>query len=148
MWVTAMIASFLLASTTSATYLGLLGRANRLCPAVIDTIAVTSTLSITVPAVTVTVTPALPIATLSIPSLTCLSDAQATSIVDSWKTIITHTDRNAANATAQKLIAEEFLGTSDSISSLAGSSVSLNMLLVLPVSHISISLTIPRRTNS
>ncbi|EXJ62016.1 hypothetical protein A1O7_02448 [Cladophialophora yegresii CBS 114405] len=123
MWATGIVASLFLASPTSATYLGLFGRANRLCPAVVDTIAVTSTVSITVPAVTVTVSPTLPLASSDPAVATCLSDTQATSIVGLWKSILTHADRNVANSTAQRLITNEFLGTSDSINSLAGTSL-------------------------
>ena len=116
--------SLFLVSITSATYLGLLGRANRLCPAVIDTVTVTSVASITVPELTVNVIPSLPSATTYLPPAACLSDDQATNVVTSWRDVLTQTDRSIANATAQELIADEFLGTSDSINALAGISVS------------------------
>ena len=118
------ILSLLLASTTSATSLGLLGRANRLCPAILDTITVTSTVSVAAPTVTVTATPSTLLDTVATPLAACLSDEQATDIVISWKTILTQTDRSVANETAQKLIANEFLGTSNSINSLSGLEVS------------------------
>ncbi|KIW70331.1 hypothetical protein PV04_02610 [Phialophora macrospora] len=123
MWATGVIASLFLASSTSAASLGLLGRANRLSPAVVDTVAVTATVTITLPAVTVTVTPTLPLTSSVLSVGACLSDTQATSIVSIWKTILTDPDRNAAGSTAQRLITDEFLGTSDSINSLAGISL-------------------------
>jgi hypothetical protein len=119
MWATAILWCTLLASGTSATFLDLLGRANRLCPAVVDTITVS------LPAVTVTVTSSLPLSTLPTGTRPCLSDAQATNIVNSWKAIIMHSDRDAAKTTAEKLIADEFLLTGDSINSLAGIAVSV-----------------------
>ncbi|OQV10614.1 hypothetical protein CLAIMM_14588 [Cladophialophora immunda] len=121
MW-TSAVAVFLLASASSAAFLDLLGRANKLCPTVVDTNTTTSTLSVIVPPITVTVTPSLPQATPST-VLGCLSDAQATNIVSAWKTILSSPDRASASATAQALIADEYLETSDSINSLAGNSL-------------------------
>ncbi|KIW87055.1 uncharacterized protein Z519_12352 [Cladophialophora bantiana CBS 173.52] len=81
-------------------------------------------MSVTLPPVTVTGTPSLPVATpAALAAAGCLSDAQATSIVSAWKTILTSPDRASASATAQTLIADEFLETSDAINSLAGNSL-------------------------
>lgn len=55
----------------------------------------------------------------------CLSDEQTKWIVDSFKTILSHPDRSVAKSTANGLIADEFLETSDSINSLSGLPVSL-----------------------
>ncbi|KIY02338.1 uncharacterized protein Z520_02476 [Fonsecaea multimorphosa CBS 102226] len=123
MW-TSAIAVLLLASGSSAAFLDLLVRATKLCPAVVDSITATSTLSVIVPPITVTVTPSLPLATPSALTATgCLSDAQATNIVSAWKTILTSPDRTSEGATAQTLIADEYLENSDSINSLAGNSL-------------------------
>jgi hypothetical protein len=54
----------------------------------------------------------------------CLSDEQTKWIVDSFKIILSHPDRNVAKSTAIELIADEFLETSDSINSLSGLPVS------------------------
>ncbi|KAJ9616535.1 hypothetical protein H2200_000254 [Cladophialophora chaetospira] len=113
MWTSTIIA-VLLASTSSASFLG------PHCPVVVDAVSVTSTLSITVAAATVTVTQALSPTEAYASPAECLSDAQATSIVSSWNAILTHPDRTVANATAQALINDEFLRTSDSINSLIG----------------------------
>ncbi|KIW34940.1 uncharacterized protein PV07_01677 [Cladophialophora immunda] len=131
MW-TSAVAVFLLASASSAAFLDLLGRANKLCPTVVDTNTTTSTLSVIVPPITVTVTPSLPQATPST-VLGCLSDAQATNIVSAWKTILSSPDRASASATAQALIADEYLETSDSINSLAGNSVRLTTKAFLSI---------------
>lgn len=50
----------------------------------------------------------------------CLTSGQAREIVGSFKTILSAADRGLALATAQSLIAEEFIETSDSLNSLAG----------------------------
>lgn len=50
----------------------------------------------------------------------CLTSGQAKEIVGSFKTILSAADRGLALATAQWLIAEEFIETSDSLNSLAG----------------------------
>ena len=54
------------------------------------------------------------------PSKTCLYPAAATSLVSSFKSVLTNPDRQAANATAQIIIADNFTETSDSIDTLAG----------------------------
>ena len=124
MWISTLVAGASLASVTSASYLGLLDRATRLCPAVVDTITVTVTVSVSVPAVTVTATPSVILDPTSSSRIACLSDAKATGIVSSWKTILTDTDHDVVESTAQELIADSFQGTSDSINSLAGIAVS------------------------
>lgn len=50
----------------------------------------------------------------------CLSDQQATFLVNTFKGMLTNTDRNGANKTAQILLAEGFVEESDSINILAG----------------------------
>lgn len=61
---------------------------------------------------------------LSSNTAACLSDEQTKWIVDSFKTILSHPDRSVAKSTADELIADEFLETSDSINSLSGLPVS------------------------
>ncbi|KIW81339.1 hypothetical protein Z517_04364 [Fonsecaea pedrosoi CBS 271.37] len=122
MWTSAIAA--LLLSSASASFLDLLGRANRLCPMIVDTVTTTSTVSALIPPITITATPSLAFAASSdVLATGCLSDAQATNIVTSWKTILTSSDRGDASAIAQALIADEYLETSDSINSLAGNSL-------------------------
>jgi len=53
-------------------------------------------------------------------SCECLTDDQAYSLVQQFKSILTNPDRSAANATAQVVIADGYVETSDSINSLAG----------------------------
>ena len=76
--------------------------------------------------VTITDTPTVQVqAALPCVATTCLSDDQAKSIVSSFKTILTSSNRSIAHDTAQTLIADEILETSDSINSLAGLRVSV-----------------------
>lgn len=147
-----------LSSSSAARHVDFLGRSNAAaCETVTSTALVTiklcdpATTTITsiqtvaaIPAtvtVTVTGTPASgtwpvvkvtsTLSTASAATASCLSNAQATSIVEAFKTILTDPDRSVVNATAQALIADEFMETSDSINSLAG----------LPVSRADTSLT-------
>ena len=57
----------------------------------------------------------------------CLSDEQAKSIVDAFKKILTSPDRSVAKSTADQIIADEFLETSDSVNSLNGLPVSISL---------------------
>ena len=54
----------------------------------------------------------------------CLTNSQAKTIVASFETILSATDRAVALLAAQSLIADEFVETSDSMNSLTGSLVS------------------------
>lgn len=54
----------------------------------------------------------------------CMSDAQAAFIVKTFKSILMNPDRNAAVQTANTLIADNYVETSDSINVLAGYPVS------------------------
>lgn len=54
----------------------------------------------------------------------CLSDAQAAWIIQNFKSILTNPDRNAAAQTANKLLDNSYVETSDSINVLAGDPVS------------------------
>jgi hypothetical protein len=58
----------------------------------------------------------------------CLSRDDASSIVADFIAILEHTDIDAANATAQNLLAENFVEASDSILTLSGRPVSLKSL--------------------
>lgn len=55
----------------------------------------------------------------------CLNDYQATYLVEQFKSILTNPDRQAANQTAQTVIADDYVEVSDSINSLAGYPVRL-----------------------
>lgn len=50
----------------------------------------------------------------------CLTDQQATFIVNAYMNILTNPNRQAANATAQTLVTNNYVETSDSINMLAG----------------------------
>lgn len=54
----------------------------------------------------------------------CLTQKAATNIVNDFITVLEHTSVKAANATAQKLFAEAYVETSDSILALQGRPVS------------------------
>lgn len=54
----------------------------------------------------------------------CLTDAQATYLVESFKNILSNPNRTAAAATAQVIISDDYIEVSDSINSLAGYPVS------------------------
>ncbi len=58
------------------------------------------------------------------PESTCLTQADAETVVDSFIAIIDHPDVAAANASAQKYLADSFFEKSDSINLLAGYPVS------------------------
>jgi len=63
---------------------------------------------------------------------TCLTDAKANYFVQGFKSILTNPDREAANATAQVLVATGYVETSDSINSLAGYPVRIFIHLSIP----------------
>ena len=54
------------------------------------------------------------------PESTCLTQADAEDIANKFASVLNHPDVNAANATAQALIADGFFEKSDSINMLAG----------------------------
>lgn len=64
----------------------------------------------------------------------CIPQADAESLVDKYISILTHSDITTANATAQAILADDYQEISDSILSLEGQPVSLDILcLVLHV---------------
>lgn len=54
----------------------------------------------------------------------CLSDSQAAFVVKQFKSILTNPDRKAAIATANVMLSDNYVETSDSINVLAGYPVS------------------------
>ena len=55
----------------------------------------------------------------------CLSDSQANFLAEQFRQVLANTDRKAANATAQVLLANTYTESSDSINILAGNPVRL-----------------------
>lgn len=60
------------------------------------------------------------------PEDTCLQQSDAEDIVNKFIAVLNHPDVNAANATAQALLGDDFYEESDSINMLAGHPVSIS----------------------
>ena len=64
--------------------------------------------------------PFSPIPGYPIGLIPCLNDEQANFIVAAFQSILTNPNRQSANVTAQTLVADNYVETSDSINTLAG----------------------------